>query len=190
MACLLHSVASPKQIVVYSSSGRDGGVTGVAGQQGKEKWGAAAGGRRGHGSGNGSSGSCRVYCVGSSEAGGHHHHHHSRKEFSRDINLFDVQDPRVSSSVSGGLLSRKNGGKYDVNMAWELLRQDVLFLDWKARQDVLAIVAAHDKVCFGWGWVMMVMVMVVVMIEIVATSICSRKLPCGVCEGMEWKGVE
>lgn len=144
MACLLHSVASPKQIVVYSSSGRDGGVTGVAGQQGKEKW--AAAGRRGHGSGNGSSSSCRVYCVGSSEAGGHHHH---RKEFSRDINLFDVQDPRVSSSVSGGLLSRKNGGKYDVNMAWELLRQDVLFLDWKARQDVLAIVAAHDKVCFA-----------------------------------------
>lgn len=118
-------------------------MTGVAGQQGKEKW---AAGRRGHGSGNGSSSSSRVYCVGSSEAGGHHHH---RKEFSRDINLFDVQDPRVSSSVSGGLLSRKNGGKYDVNMAWELLRQDVLFLDWKARQDVLAIVAAHDKVWFS-----------------------------------------
>jgi hypothetical protein len=37
---------------------------------------------------------------------------------------------------------------------------------------------------------MMMMVVVVMMIEIVAKSICSRKLPCGVCEGMEWKGVE
>ena len=32
---------------------------------------------------------------------------------------------------------------------------------------------------------MMVMAMVMVMIEIFAKLICSRKLPCGVCEGTE-----
>ncbi|XP_002983761.2 chlorophyllide a oxygenase, chloroplastic [Selaginella moellendorffii] len=34
----------------------------------------------------------------------------------------------------------------DVNQAWELLRHDVEFLDLRARQDVLAIKDAHDKV--------------------------------------------
>lgn len=55
------------------------------------------------------------------------------------VKLFDVEDPR------GARASLKTG-TFDVNMAWALLRQDVLYLDWKARQDVLAIVAAHDKV--------------------------------------------
>lgn len=61
------------------------------------------------------------------------------------VKIFDVEDPRGS-----GAGMRSNGsGTFDVNMAWELLRQDVLYLDWKARQDVLAIVAAHDKVRWG-----------------------------------------
>jgi chlorophyllide a oxygenase len=57
------------------------------------------------------------------------------------VKIFDVEDPRGS-----GARSRGTAGTFDVNMAWELLRQDVLYLDWKARQDVLAIVAAHEKV--------------------------------------------
>lgn len=59
---------------------------------------------------------------------------------SNGVKIFDVEDPRVARA---SLMSK---GEFDVNMAWALLRQDVLYLDWKARQDVLAIVTAHDKV--------------------------------------------
>ncbi|CAK9275548.1 unnamed protein product [Sphagnum jensenii] len=51
-----------------------------------------------------------------------------------------LEDPGVY------VASKREGGTYDVNLAWELLRQDVLYLDWKARHDVSTIVAAHDKV--------------------------------------------
>ncbi|KAJ7540149.1 hypothetical protein O6H91_10G002600 [Diphasiastrum complanatum] len=34
----------------------------------------------------------------------------------------------------------------DVYQAWELLRQDVMYLDWRAKQDIWAIKTAHDKV--------------------------------------------
>lgn len=79
-------------------------------------------------------------------------HHQSKKPRSKGlttvecvagpvVKIFDVEDPR------GARVSLKSSkGEFDVNMAWALLRQDVLYLDWKARQDVLAIVAAHDKV--------------------------------------------
>lgn len=53
-----------------------------------------------------------------------------RQETKRQ-SIFDVEDPRTSEPPT---------------QAWDLLRQDVLYLDWRARQDVLAIKAAHDKV--------------------------------------------
>ncbi|KAI5058325.1 hypothetical protein GOP47_0026495 [Adiantum capillus-veneris] len=39
-----------------------------------------------------------------------------------------------------------NGRLFDVQHAWEVVRQDLLYCDWKARQDVLAIKTLHDKV--------------------------------------------
>jgi len=77
-----------------------------------------------------------VQCVGQSESvsGGQQQH---RKGLLRESHL---EDPWVY------VASKRGGGTYDVNLAWELLRQDVLYLDWKARHDVSAIVAAHDKV--------------------------------------------
>nr|PNR27554.1 hypothetical protein PHYPA_029706 [Physcomitrium patens] len=57
------------------------------------------------------------------------------------VKVFDVGDPR-------GAGSSLKKGTFDVNIAWELLRQDVLYLDWNARQNVNAIVNGHDKVGF------------------------------------------
>ncbi|XP_073387399.1 chlorophyllide a oxygenase, chloroplastic-like [Physcomitrium patens] len=54
------------------------------------------------------------------------------------VKVFDVGDPR-------GAGSSLKKGTFDVNIAWELLRQDVLYLDWNARQNVNAIVNGHDK---------------------------------------------
>ncbi len=84
-----------------------------------------------------SSGKFVVQCVGQSESvsGGQQQQH--RKGLLRESHL---EDPWVY------VASKRGGGTYDVNLAWELLRQDVLYLDWKARHDVSAIVAAHDKV--------------------------------------------
>jgi len=83
------------------------------------------------------SGKFVVQCVGQSESasGGQQQQH--RKGLVREGHL---EDPWVY------VASKRGGGTYDVNLAWELLRQDVLYLDWKARHDVSAIVAAHDKV--------------------------------------------
>ncbi|KAL2632235.1 hypothetical protein R1flu_016921 [Riccia fluitans] len=53
--------------------------------------------------------------------------------------IFEVEDPRANTRP-------RNGGSRDMSQAWELLRQDVLYLDWRARQDVYAIKSAHDKV--------------------------------------------
>ncbi|BBN09612.1 chlorophyllide a oxygenase [Marchantia polymorpha subsp. ruderalis] len=52
--------------------------------------------------------------------------------------IFEVEDPRSNA--------RPRNGVRDMNQAWEVLRQDVLYLDWRARQDVYAIKVAHDKV--------------------------------------------
>ncbi len=84
-----------------------------------------------------SSGKFVVQCVGQSDSvsGGQQQQH--RKGLAREGHL---EDPWVY------VASKRGGGTYDVNLAWELLRQDVLYLDWKARHDVSAIVAAHDKV--------------------------------------------
>ncbi|KAH7422540.1 hypothetical protein KP509_12G013500 [Ceratopteris richardii] len=38
-----------------------------------------------------------------------------------------------------------SGRLFDVQHAWELVRQDLLYCDWKARRDVLAIKTLHDK---------------------------------------------
>jgi len=54
------------------------------------------------------------------------------------------EDPCVYLAAKNG--GGGGGGAYDLNLAWELFRQDVLYLDWKARHDVSAILAAHDKV--------------------------------------------
>lgn len=95
--------------------------------------------RGGISSGNraGCSGKFVVQCIGryaeSGSSGG-------EKRESGILKEGNLEDPGVY------LASKREGGTYDVNLAWELLRQDVLYLDWKARHDVSAIVAAHDKV--------------------------------------------
>lgn len=38
-----------------------------------------------------------------------------------------------------------SGRLFDVQHAWEVVRQDLLYCDWKARHDVLAIKTLHDK---------------------------------------------
>lgn len=53
--------------------------------------------------------------------------------------IFDVANP-----WSEGMQLRQS--QWDVNQAWEVLRNDVLYLDYRARQDVLAIKSVHDKV--------------------------------------------
>ncbi|CAK9883400.1 unnamed protein product [Sphagnum tenellum] len=65
---------------------------------------------------------------------------HSNRIWTCLLRESHLEDPWVY------VASKRGGGTYDVNLAWELLRQDVLYLDWKARHDVSAIVAAHDKV--------------------------------------------
>lgn len=52
--------------------------------------------------------------------------------------LFHVEFPRTTTPPSSGRL-------FDVHHAWEVVRQDLLYCDWKARQDVLAIKTLHDK---------------------------------------------
>ncbi|MCO5592687.1 hypothetical protein L7F22_046690 [Adiantum nelumboides] len=50
-----------------------------------------------------------------------------------------VEYPRTTRSPTSGRL-------FDVQHAWEVVRQDLLYCDWKARQDVLVIKTLHDKV--------------------------------------------
>lgn len=118
--------------VNYGAAGR-AVWTGVAGKD-REAWG---GRRYGHGKGKGRS---VVECVGVSGSGsGAGERREQQQQQSGVVKFFNVEDPR------GAGVSLKKGA-FDVNTAWELLRQDVLYLDWKARRDVLAIVNAHDKV--------------------------------------------
>lgn len=49
-----------------------------------------------------------------------------------------VEYPRTTRPPSSGRL-------FDVHHAWEVVRQDLLYCDWKARHDVLAIKTIHDK---------------------------------------------
>eukprot|EP00250_Pteridium_aquilinum_P017940 c23853_g1_i1 orf=188-2035(-) len=51
----------------------------------------------------------------------------------------NVQDSWAKESSS-------RGRAFEGNQAWEILLQDLQFCDWKARRDVLAIMALHDKV--------------------------------------------
>lgn len=53
--------------------------------------------------------------------------------------LFDVEDPRKKVPQSKGKF-------IDVNQALEVARQDIQYCDWRARQDVLAIMLLHEKV--------------------------------------------
>ncbi|KAM0971563.1 hypothetical protein ACFX13_019747 [Malus domestica] len=53
--------------------------------------------------------------------------------------LFDVEDPRSKFSQSKGKF-------LDANQAWEVARYDIQYCDWRARQDVLAIMLLHEKV--------------------------------------------
>lgn len=62
---------------------------------------------------------------------------HNREHIEHSI--FDVANP-----WSEGLHQKQS--QWDVNQAWEVLRNDVLYLDYRARQDVLAIKGVHDKV--------------------------------------------
>lgn len=49
-----------------------------------------------------------------------------------------VEFPRTTRPPTSGRL-------FDVQHAWEVVRQDLLYCDWKARHDVLAIKTLHDK---------------------------------------------
>lgn len=104
--------------------GRDGGGT------------QAAGGGISSGNRAGCSGKLVVQCIGRYESGSSG----GEKRKNGILREGKLEDPGVY------VASKREGGTYDVNLAWELLRQDVLYLDWKARHDVSTIVAAHDKV--------------------------------------------
>lgn len=53
--------------------------------------------------------------------------------------LFDVEDPRSK-------VPQCKGKFLDVNQALEVARYDIQYCDWRARQDVLAIMLLHEKV--------------------------------------------
>lgn len=53
--------------------------------------------------------------------------------------LFDVEDPRTK-------VPQCKGKFIDVNQALEVARFDIQYCDWRARQDVLAIMLLHEKV--------------------------------------------
>ncbi|PON41162.1 Aromatic-ring-hydroxylating dioxygenase, alpha subunit [Parasponia andersonii] len=53
--------------------------------------------------------------------------------------LFDVEDPRSK-------VPQYKGKFLDVNQALEVARYDIQYCDWRARQDVLAIMLLHEKV--------------------------------------------
>ncbi|KAK1310894.1 hypothetical protein QJS10_CPA08g00725 [Acorus calamus] len=53
--------------------------------------------------------------------------------------LFDVEDPRPRVPQSKGKF-------LDANQALEVARFDIQYCDWRARQDLLAIMLLHDKV--------------------------------------------
>ncbi len=97
----------------------------------------AAGGGISSGNRAGCSGKLVVQCRGRYSESGSSGGEKRKNGILREGNL---EDPGVY------VASKREGGTYDVNLAWELLRQDVLYLDWKARHDVSTIVAAHDKV--------------------------------------------
>lgn len=53
--------------------------------------------------------------------------------------LFDVEDPRSK-------VPQHKGKFLDVNQAIELVRFDIQYCDWRARQDLLTIMLLHEKV--------------------------------------------
>lgn len=53
--------------------------------------------------------------------------------------IFDVEDPRTK-------VPQCKGKFLDVNQALEVARYDIQYCDWRARQDVLAIMLLHEKV--------------------------------------------
>lgn len=53
--------------------------------------------------------------------------------------LFDVEEPRSK-------LAQNKGKFLDVNEAFEVARYDIQYCDWRARQDLLAIMLLHEKV--------------------------------------------
>lgn len=69
--------------------------------------------------------------------------------------LTDGLSESSADKVSGGWLHVEyprsarppptSGRLFDVHHAWEVVRHDLLYCDWKARQDVLAIKTLHDK---------------------------------------------
>lgn len=63
-------------------------------------------------------------------------------EFARNNNLealFHVDDP-------GPRVPIKKGKLLDVNQALEVVRFDIQYCDWRARQDLLTIMVLHNKV--------------------------------------------
>jgi chlorophyllide a oxygenase len=63
-------------------------------------------------------------------------------EFARNNNLealFHVDDPGPRVPIEKGKL-------LDVNQALEVVRFDIQYCDWRARQDLLTIMVLHNKV--------------------------------------------
>ncbi|KAL3641259.1 hypothetical protein CASFOL_016227 [Castilleja foliolosa] len=63
------------------------------------------------------------------------------------MTLFDVEDPRSKVPQHINNNNSNNKSKFlDMNEALEVARFDLQYCDWKARQDVLAIMLLHEKV--------------------------------------------
>lgn len=65
-----------------------------------------------------------------------------RAEYSKNNNweaLFHVDDPGPRVPIAKGKF-------LDVNQALEVVRFDIQYCDWRARQDLLTIMVLHNKV--------------------------------------------
>ena len=71
----------------------------------------------------------------SSDDGSEHYHCDSTKE-----RWLNVQDPRIREPPWKGRRT------FEAIQAWDVLRHDLEFCSWKARQDVLTMKTLHDKV--------------------------------------------
>jgi hypothetical protein len=147
--CVLNSTLACRRSAVHIAGGKEAAALAAAAGVSNSKHyycgesrvtGRAFGGNCSGSRGVSSSGSLVVQCIGHSgttNTGGR-----KWKDVLKEAG--HSEDPCVYLAAKNG--GGGGGGAYDLNLAWELFRQDVLYLDWKARHDVSAILAAHDKV--------------------------------------------
>jgi hypothetical protein len=72
--------------------------------------------------------------VSGDDASDRYHHELSTERW------FNLQDLRITEPPL------KEGRTFTASQAWDVLRHDIEFCSWKARQDVLAMKTLHDKV--------------------------------------------